>query len=223
MSWPKTAAGCVALLVYTACAARPAGPVIPELRLDGVSKIRHVVWIMQENRSFDNLFAGYPGADTRATGEDSQGRTIKLAPISFTAGYDLDHTSTSFFRDCNGTGKIPGTDCRMNGWNQEQLYCYRPCPPHAQYGYVPHFQTRRYFEMAQQYVLADRMFASNIDLSYVSHQYMVAGQANHAVDFPSRGWGCISGPDVISTITAQRTYGPYSPVCQDYTTLGSRG
>jgi phospholipase C len=27
-------------------------------------KIKHIVYIVQEGRSFDNLFQGYPGADT---------------------------------------------------------------------------------------------------------------------------------------------------------------
>ena len=29
----------------------------------GIHKIKHVVIIMQENRSFDNYFGAYPGAD----------------------------------------------------------------------------------------------------------------------------------------------------------------
>ena len=32
-------------------------------RLTGIHKIRHVVVIMQENRSFDSYFGTYPGAD----------------------------------------------------------------------------------------------------------------------------------------------------------------
>lgn len=175
---------------------------------------------MQENRSFDNLFQAYPGADTRSSGEDSDGNIISLRPISFTAGYDIDHSSTAFFRACNGTGRIPGTDCRMNGFDREFTYCSGHCPPYAQYGYVPHTESRLYFEMANQYVLADRMFTSHLDLSYVSHQYMIAGQANRAVDFPSRVWGCSPGPNVIRTLTDARTFGPYIPVCQNYKTLG---
>ena len=31
------------------------------LNSTGAGKITHVVYILQENRSFDNLFAGYPG------------------------------------------------------------------------------------------------------------------------------------------------------------------
>jgi phospholipase C len=203
-----------------ACSARTAS-VIPSSAQQpaGVFRIKHIVWIMQENRSFDDLFQGYSGADTSPSGKDSQGNTIRLAPISFTAGYDLDHSSTSFFKACNGAGKIPGTGCRMNGFNEEHRYCYQPCPPNAQYGYVPHSQSRLYFEMARQYVLADRMFASHLDLSYVSHQYMIAGQANRAVDYPDSVWRCSPG-NFIGTLTDRRTYGPSIPVCQNYRTLG---
>jgi hypothetical protein len=62
----------------------------------GIFKIKHIVWIMQEKRSFDNRFQGYPGADTRSSGEDSEGRITPLRPISFTAGYDIDHPSNAF-------------------------------------------------------------------------------------------------------------------------------
>jgi phospholipase C len=223
---------CLALfLACAACSGRPAaGPVVPlqppaaATSTNGgyalAKKIKHVVWIMQENRSFDDLFQGYPGADTSPTGQDSHGRTISLAPISLAAGYDLDHSSTGFFAACNGTGSIPGTQCRMNGFNKESKQCYAPCPLNAQYGYVPHAESKLYFEMAQQYVLGDRSFASNLDLSYVSHQYMIAGQANRAVDYPSNVWGCNGPNDVIGSLTDKRTYGPNIPVCENYPTLG---
>ena len=45
-----------------------------------VGKIEHVIYIIQENRSFDNLFQGYPGADTVSSGKNSKGKTIKLQP-----------------------------------------------------------------------------------------------------------------------------------------------
>ncbi|HEY6326688.1 MAG TPA: alkaline phosphatase family protein [Candidatus Cybelea sp.] len=208
------------LLTCAACSAHSTGgPVVPP-GPSGIFKIKHIVWIMQENRSFDNLFQGYPGADTRSSGEDSHGRIIPLRPISFAAGYDIDHSSNAFFKACNGTGRIRGTDCRMNGFDREFTYCSGRCPAHAQYGYIPHAESRLYFEMAHQYVLADRMFTSHLDLSYVSHQYMIAGQANRAVDFPSHVWGCVSGPNVILTLTDARRFGPYIPVCQNYKTLG---
>ena len=85
----------------------------------GAGKIKHIVYIVQENRSFDNLFQGYPGADTVSSGKDSYGHTIQLQPVSLSAWYVIDHSAESMFAACNGTGKLPGTDCRMNGFNKE--------------------------------------------------------------------------------------------------------
>ena len=48
----------------------------------GAGKIEHVVYIVQENRSFDNMFQGYPGADTVSSGKNSKGQTIALQPVS---------------------------------------------------------------------------------------------------------------------------------------------
>ena len=45
--------------------------------------------------------------------------------------------------------------------------------------------------MGKHYVLADQMYASNVDASsFISHQYIVAGQASSAVNYPSSSWGC---------------------------------
>ena len=45
----------------------------------GAGKIKHVVYIVQENRSFDNLFQGYPGADTVSSGKNSNGQDDRAA------------------------------------------------------------------------------------------------------------------------------------------------
>ncbi len=47
----------------------------------------------------------------------------------------------------------------MDGFDLETAYGQK-IPAEPEYGYVPHQETRPYFEMAQQYVLADRMFTS---------------------------------------------------------------
>ena len=58
------------------------------------SPIQHIVIIMQENRSFDNLFNGFPGADTVTTGM-SAGKTIPLQPIALGDPRDLNHSQSS--------------------------------------------------------------------------------------------------------------------------------
>jgi phospholipase C len=75
--------------------------------------------------------------------------------------------------------------------------------------------------MAEQYVLGDQVFQSNLDGSYISHQYAIAAYANSEVDFPSSAWGCQGGPyDVIPTLNQYDQFGPNVPVCEDYNTLG---
>ncbi len=174
----------------------------------------------RRNRSFDNLFQGYPGADTSPTGKTSKGTTVKLKPVSLAANYDILHESAEYFQACDGTGSIPGTNCRMDGFDLETATGMK-LPPDPQYAYVPHSETKLYFEMARRYVLADRMFTSHIDASFVSHQYIIAGQAQGAVDLPSGNWGCGNGPtDQVGTIEQNRTYGSSVEPCFDSQTIG---
>ena len=71
-------------------------------------KITHVIYIVQEGRSFDDLFQGYPGAQTSSTGAISTGKVVKLRPISLTTRYEIDTSAEAMFAACNGTGKAAG-------------------------------------------------------------------------------------------------------------------
>jgi len=219
---------CLALLLgLAACGSRsqtalPAvqsGPALTALDSTGIRKIKHVVFIIQENRSFDDLFEGYPGADTVSSGQNSQGQAIALQRISLKTEYDIDHSAGAMFLACNGTGKIRGTQCRMNGFNLEQEY---GGPVNGQYAYVPHVESKPYFDMAREFVLADRMFASQLDESFVAHQYAIAAQAKSSVNSPIPSWwGCPGGPtERVATITQRRTIGKKQRPCFDYMTLG---
>jgi phospholipase C len=191
-------------------------------------KIQHVVIIIQENRSFNNLFYRFPGAKTAKYGYTTTNQKIALQPVGLETTWDLDHSSTSFFEACNGTGSIPGTNCKMNGFNQEWVGCggsgEPKCPnPNPQYSYVPHYETKPYFAIGKQYVLADQMYASNFDASsFISHQYIIAAQAESSVNFPWSDWGCPGGSgDEIATVGPDRQipYG-YQQVCYTDDTLG---
>ena len=116
--------GTLALLLYalvaSGCsAARDSAETIPASRnapagalqpVPKKQKIFHVVVIVQENRSFDNLFQGYPGANTVSSGKNSKGQTIALQPVPLEVSWNIDHTSPAYFAACDGTGSIPGTD-----------------------------------------------------------------------------------------------------------------
>jgi phospholipase C len=206
-----------------------AGAVFEHRTSDGSDRaIKHVVVIIQENRSMDNLFYGYPNADTQPYGYNEKGRRIDLKPVGLQAEWDLEHDSNAFFAACNGRGKIPGTHCRMNGFDEIYYGCGgsgEPRCPNANppYSYVPHAETKPYFAMARQYVLGDRMFASDFDLSsVVSHQYIIAAQADGTINFATGPPGCEGGSDdTMYTINQKRRIDGVVPVCFDYITLGA--
>jgi phospholipase C len=191
------------------------------LNSTGAGKIAHVVYIVQENRSFDNLFHGYPGADTVSTGRTSHGGTVALQPVPLGYKYTIDHSADAMFAACHGTAKLPGTHCRMDGFDKEETFEGPPGIKYPEYVYVPHADSKPYFDMAHQWVLGDRMFQSHLDESFVSHQYVIAAQASSSVDLPYGPWGCSGGPsDTVLTITHDRRYGNGQVVCFDYQTLG---
>ncbi|HYL27743.1 MAG TPA: alkaline phosphatase family protein [Candidatus Nitrosotalea sp.] len=200
----------------------PVQPSVPS------GKIKHVVIVVQENRSFNDLFYGYPKAKTAKYGYDTYGNKIALQPVGLETTWDISHSSYDFIAACNGTGKIPGTHCRNNGFDNEYWGCsksgYPTCPnQNPPYSYVPHAETKPYFDIAHQYVLADQMYASNFDASsFVSHQYIISGQAESAVNYPFGAWGCPGGSgDQIATVGPKRQVPEsYEQVCWDPTTLG---
>ncbi len=216
------------IAVLTGCSGAPGslpymqgGAPIHVLNSTGAGKISHIVYIVQENRSFDNLFQGYPHADTVSSGKISNGETIKLKPVSLSVEYVIDHSAAAMFAACHGTGKLRGTECRMDGFNKEYNAEGPPNVKYPEYVYVPHSDSKPYFDMAHEGVLADRMFQSHLDESFVSHQYVIAAQAASSVDLPYGQWGCGGGSDSsVPTITQNRKIGPLQRACFDYQTLG---
>ncbi len=177
-----------------------AGTVIP-------ATIKHVVVIMQENRSFDNLFMGFPGADTVTSGPDL-GTTVPLKPVPFEDGHDADHTHTGFLGDLHG-GK-------MDGFARSDY----PTPDYG-YAYVPQSETIPYWTLAQRFTIGDRMFASNSGPSFVAHQYMIAGQSGDSDENPTFApWGCDApASNRVQQIGPNGTNLPGVYPCFDYQTI----
>ncbi|HTU83795.1 MAG TPA: alkaline phosphatase family protein [Candidatus Acidoferrales bacterium] len=183
-----------------------AAPAIPDAAAFGDGKIRHVVIVMQENRSFDNLFHGFPGADTVDYGY-GHGTKYALKPWSMTNPWDIDHSHLQFLEDYDH-GKNDGFEDELHGYakscadpeNRPNCWLFWGAPHLATaYSYVPRAQIQPYWTMAREYGLADRTFESNNGPSYVSHQYMIAGESGNVDEnpvfptpspAPPQPWGC---------------------------------
>jgi phospholipase C len=194
---------------YTAATATVPITVTPQ----GPLPIQHIVVIMQENRSFDNLFNGFPGADTVQSGS-SYGQTVALQPIPLEYGIDADHSHPGWWEDWD-QGAMDGFTHRR------QTYPV----PNFPYSYVPQSETVPLWTLAQAYTLADRMFQSNSGPSYPAHQYMIAGQSSDADENPNGvdhngHWGCDSMPTwTVALLGPNGTDLPGVFPCFDYPTL----
>jgi phospholipase C len=145
----------------------------PSASIGPASKIQHVIIIFQENRSPDNLFHGLPGADIANSGTNSLGQTVALQPVDVTAPYDIDHSHGAFTTEYNGGA--------MNGWNLVHFNCpSNACNPLTAFGYVPPSEVSQYFQMAEQYAFADRMFQTNQGPSFPAHQFIISGTSTNA-------------------------------------------
>jgi phospholipase C len=58
-----TLAACANTTTTPSSSANPSGSTNSQLQNGDIHKIKHIVVIMQENRSFDSYFGTYPGAD----------------------------------------------------------------------------------------------------------------------------------------------------------------
>jgi phospholipase C len=176
--------------------------------------IQHVVVIVQENRSFDNLFNGFPGANTAQSGMRKKS-LIQLQPVPLEQGYDPDHSHYSFEQDWdNGL---------LDGFAHETTESTADIP----YGYVPQSETVPLWTLAANFTLADEMFQSNTGPSFVAHQYIIAGQSADVVSDPTQpsgvalnSWGCDSPPDAtVQILGPDGTALPGPFPCFSYETL----
>jgi phospholipase C len=157
---------------------------IPQPRVTAAKPIQHVIIMMQENRSFNNIFAGFPGADTALTGACEPAKwcktgTITLKPVTlestdkFGLGTDIDHSHNGFKIECNlkslGVCQNDGFDKirfgEAGGGELAKTYPYQ---------YVERSETKAYWDFAKRYALADHMFFTRTAASFISHQIRFA-------------------------------------------------
>lgn len=193
-----------------------------------VTPIAHVVVVIQENRSFDNFFATFPGADGTTTGQAAamsaaiaqackgDGQRVVTKPTSipltevtltgegfpknFGADSDLDHIHTGY--------ELERDHQKMDGFDLTGFNANGTGPPACTYTYqyVNPAQIQPYWDIAKQYVLADRTFQTQGSGSFTAHQDLIAGgtqisSSEALIDNPTFfPWGCDANPSVVTAI-----------------------
>jgi phospholipase C len=182
----------------------------------GIDLIQHIVFIIKENRTFNNYFGTFPGANGVTSGPVSNGQIIPL-------GHTPDRV-----RDMGHAWKDATTAINGGLMNQFDL---------VQYGNIGGdymsmsqlYQTDipNYWTYAQTFTLSDATFSSLHGPSFPNHLYTIMATSANAIANPSEpthpanpSWGC----DAVTgtTVTLQDSTGVQTTVfpCFDNTTLG---
>ena len=153
-------------------------------RPSGIHLIRHVVVIMQENRSFDSYFGTYPGAEGLPKNlcvPTPRGGCVR--PYHDTANRNAGgpHDHVNAIRDIAG-GKMDGFVLQAAGGRRTACSAKIDAPtcslaprtPDVM-GYHDWHEIPNYWAYARHFVLQDHMFQPDLSWSLPAHLYLVSG------------------------------------------------
>ena len=209
----------------SACASPTAAtvpvPVSPQLAA-ARTKIKHVIIIMQENRSFDHYFGTYPGADgipmqngvpTVCANDPVTGQCIQPFHDPSDINYGGPHGNDAAVTDIDG-GKMDGfIQSLIKG---QQGYCTNPQTPGCTrgalgpdvMGWHDAREIPNYWAYADNFVLQDRMFEPATSWSLPAHLYLVSGWSARCSD-PDDAMSCkndIANPPQAKTGSTKEDY-----------------
>lgn len=181
-----------------------------------INVIQHIVFIIKENRSFDNYFGTFPGANGATSGKVSNGNTITLGHTPDRVR-DMGHAWNDTITAVDG-GLMDKFDLVQHGnvsgdyMSMTQMY----------QSDIPN-----YWNYAQAFTLSDATFSSTKAASFSNHLYTIMADGAETISNPTEpghpqygSWGC----DAVAgtTVTLQNTSGKQSSVfpCFSNTTEG---
>jgi phospholipase C len=175
---------------------------------EGIHKIKHVIIVMQENRSFDSYFGTYPGADG-LPGENGRFTVCVPNPASGNCEppyHDKNdrngggpHGQGAAVNDIDG-GKMDGFIAQAEKGqrgclNPDNPACTNSATPDVM-GYHDGGEIPNYWAYASQFVLQDRMFEPNASWSLPAHLFEVSEWSAHCTqhDDPSTCVNALQNP-----------------------------
>jgi len=172
--------------------------------------LQHVIVVIQENRTTDNIFGSNPtfepGVNIVKVG-DNYGGSIPLTPAEMTTCYDMLHRHRDFeamwdnglMDGANGEGVFnpnPAT-CTVPKNNVPFVYIEngkKTTPPHL---------LDPYFQIAERYGFANYMFQTNQGPTLPAHQFLLSG-TSAPVAYPNQYYDWFAAENPPGTKNAAR-------------------
>jgi len=170
-----------------------------------INVIQHIVFIIKENRSFDNYFGTFPGANGATSGTISTGQVLTLGHTPDRVR-DMGHAWNDTITAVDG-GKMDKFDLvehgNDNGDYMSMTQLYQSDIPN-------------YWNYAQAFTLSDATFSSTKAASFSNHLYTIMADGAETIANPSEpghpqyaSWGCdaVAGTTVeLQSTTGKDTY-----------------
>ncbi|HET7764975.1 MAG TPA: alkaline phosphatase family protein [Burkholderiales bacterium] len=162
----------------------------------GIHKIKHIVMIVQENRSFDEYFGTYPGADGFPPGvcvpDPVNGGCIAPYHDVVDSNAGGPHGSKSFEGDLDG-GAMDGFVAEA----EKARGCTTPGSPECEtdvMGYKNQSDIPNYWAYAKSFVLQDHLFESNKSWSLPQHLFLLSEWSARCT-LPTDPFSCVNALD----------------------------
>jgi phospholipase C len=176
--------------------------------------IQHIVILIKENRSFDNYFGTFPGADGTTTGQVSNGDTVHLLHTPDHTLLDINHAGDAA-RVAVDQGRMDGFD-RLQGAIQDGR--------DIALSQLRESDIPNYWAYARTFTLDDHFFSTINGPSFPNHLVSVAGTSNNTDDNPIlntyHSWGCDAGQYTkVDAVNPQTEKHYFIKPCFDINTL----
>jgi phospholipase C len=141
---------------------------------------KHIIIVVQENRTPDNLFGAVAGPNPSCGSEYDfePGVDIDNGAPNKQQGQQTCNVSTALASGCDPShGHVDFSNMYDRGYmdgacSNTSAGCSGTCP---QYAYVPQSDVQPYFDIAEHYGFANYMFQTNEGPSFPAHQFLFAG------------------------------------------------
>jgi phospholipase C len=170
----------------------------PTPTIDTNTPIKRVIYVMLENRSFNNVFGKFPGVERTEVGVE-HGKEKPLVRCPEWLPSDIPHDRSAHL-SCYNNGAMDGFGNEAAGFNYA-------------YSVFDEYQIPNYYLWAREYGLSDHFFSSAGGPSYPNHFYFIAGQSGGVIDNPEnigvrmqdgkpfKSWGCDAFGDDVFVFT----------------------